>query len=72
MQRLAANYGPEVVKQGMTEVLDYTQRMTAAAISRIPDGTYEAEDYVDSDGFSTTRSTCARSSPSTGIASGST
>ena len=52
MQRIAAKYGAEVVKQGMTEVLDYTQRMTAAAIARIPDGVYEAEDYVDSDGFS--------------------
>jgi N-methylhydantoinase B len=52
MQRLAAKYGADVVKQGMTEVLDYTQRMTAAAIRRIPDGVYEGEDYVDSDGFS--------------------
>ena len=33
-------------------MLDYTQRMTAAAIARIPDGVYEAEDYVDTDGFS--------------------
>ncbi len=52
MQRLGRRYGADVVKQGMREVLDYTQRMTAAAIERIPDGEYEAEDYVDSDGFS--------------------
>ena len=52
MQRLAAKYGAHVMRQGMTEVLDYTQRMTAAAIRRIPDGVYEGEDYVDSDGFS--------------------
>ena len=52
MQRLAAKYGADVVKQGMAEVLDYTQRMTAAAIRRIPDGEYEGVDYVDSDGFS--------------------
>jgi N-methylhydantoinase B len=50
--RLADKYGPEVVQEGMTEILDYTQMMTAAAISRIPDGVYEASDYVDSDGFS--------------------
>jgi N-methylhydantoinase B len=50
--RLAAKYGADVVKQGMVEILDYTQRMTAAAIARIPDGVYEASDYVDSDGFS--------------------
>ena len=52
MQRLASKYGADVVKQGMAEVLDYTQRMTAAAIRRIPDGEYEGADYVDSDGFS--------------------
>jgi N-methylhydantoinase B len=52
MLRIAEKYGADVVKQGMREVLDYTQRMTAAAISRIPDGTYVGEDYVDSDGFS--------------------
>jgi N-methylhydantoinase B len=52
MLRIADKYGADVVKQGMTEVLDYTQTMTAAAIRRIPDGVYEAEDYVDSDGFS--------------------
>jgi len=52
MLRIADKYGADVVKQGMTEVLDYTQTMTAAAVRRIPDGVYEAEDYVDSDGFS--------------------
>lgn len=52
MLRLAGKYGADVVKQGMREVLDYTQRMTAAAIERIPDGDYEGSDYVDSDGFS--------------------
>jgi N-methylhydantoinase B len=50
--RLAEKYGADVVRQGMVEVLDYTQRMTAAAVERIPDGEYEATDYVDSDGFS--------------------
>ena len=52
MVRLARKYGSDVVKQGMQEVLDYTQAMTAAAVRRIPDGIYEASDYVDSDGFS--------------------
>jgi N-methylhydantoinase B len=52
MLRLAHKYGADVVKEGMREVLDYTQRMTAAAIDRMPDGEYEGVDYVDSDGFS--------------------
>lgn len=53
--RLADKYGRDVVRQGMREILDYTQQMTAAALERIPDGVYEAEDYVDSDGFSDRR-----------------
>ncbi len=52
MLRLTTRYGCDVVRLGMTEVLDYTQTMTKAAIRRIPDGVYEASDYVDSDGFS--------------------
>jgi N-methylhydantoinase B len=52
MLRLADKYGAGVVKEGMREVLDYTQRMTAAAVERIPDGEYEGSDYIDSDGFS--------------------
>jgi N-methylhydantoinase B len=57
MLRLAGKYGADVVKQGMIEVLDYTQAMTAAAVRRIPDGVYEASDYVESDGFSDQRLT---------------
>lgn len=50
MLRLAAKYGVGTVRQGMREVLDYTQAMTKAEIGRIPNGVYEASDYVDSDG----------------------
>lgn len=49
--RLAEKYGIDVVRQGMHEILDYTQEMTKAAIREIPDGVYEASDYVDSDGY---------------------
>lgn len=52
MRRLASRYGVEVMREGMREVLDYTQRRTQKAIERIPDGVYEGEDYVDSDGYS--------------------
>lgn len=52
MRRLASRYGVDVVRQGMREVLDYTERRTKVAIERIPDGVYEGEDYVDSDGYS--------------------
>jgi N-methylhydantoinase B len=49
--RLAERYGVETLRAGMGQVLDYTERMTRAAIARIPDGTYEAVDYADTDGF---------------------
>lgn len=52
LKRLAKKYGVDVLKKGMKEVLDYTQTMTKEAIKRIPDGVYEATDYIDSDGYS--------------------
>ena len=51
LTRLAKKYGVHVLREGMREVIDYTERMTRAAIERIPDGTYEADDYADTDGF---------------------
>lgn len=52
MQRLAERYGHDTLSLAMSEVQDYTERMTRAAIERIPDGTYAAEEYADTDGFS--------------------
>lgn len=52
IRRLAQRYGVDVMRSGMTEVLDYTQRRTQRAIEQIPDGVYEGHDYVDSDGYS--------------------
>lgn len=49
--RLANKYGVDVLRQGMREILDYTQQVTREAINQIPDGVYEASEYVDSDGF---------------------
>lgn len=52
LQRLAQRYGPETVIAATEAVIDYTERRTRAAIARIPDGVYEAEDYADTDGYS--------------------
>lgn len=52
IQRLAARYGIDTLREGMREVLDYTQRRTRKAIEAIPDGRYTGSDYVDSDGYS--------------------
>ena len=34
----------------MREMLDYTERMTKAALSKLPDGEYDFEDWIDDDG----------------------
>lgn len=52
MGRLATRYGLDVMRQGMREVLDYTQERTKKAIEAIPNGRYEGWDYMDSDGYS--------------------
>jgi N-methylhydantoinase B len=48
-----------VANRGWTEtsfyaqhLIEYTERLTRHAIARIPDGTYEAEDFLDNDGIS--------------------
>lgn len=48
-----ARFGLETCWQKMSELMDYTERMTRLAIARIPDGDYEFTDYMDDDGFGT-------------------
>jgi N-methylhydantoinase B/oxoprolinase/acetone carboxylase alpha subunit len=52
LQRLAERYGTDTLREAMVEVQNYTERMTRTAIGQIPDGTYRAEEYADTDGFS--------------------
>ena len=35
----------------MSELLEYTERRTRAEIERLPHGVYEAEGFVDNDGY---------------------
>ncbi|MFN3208580.1 MAG: hydantoinase B/oxoprolinase family protein [Roseovarius sp.] len=44
-------FGEETVLAGAAELQDYSERLAREAISAIPDGTYEAEDFVDDNGF---------------------
>jgi len=44
-------YGWSEVRRYITEILNYSERMTRHAISQIPDGIYEAEDVLDNDGI---------------------
>lgn len=48
---LVKKYGCENVLTAMEELLDYGERMTAAELRRLPQGIFEAEDVIESDGL---------------------
>jgi N-methylhydantoinase B len=48
---LAAHYGAEKLSQYMTELVDYAERMTRAALRELPDGVYDFLDHIDDDGI---------------------
>lgn len=50
IHKLVKRYGALVIKQCMEGFLDYTETRTRRAIANLPDGTYQAEDFVDCDG----------------------
>lgn len=52
LQRAAARYGIDTVKAAMNELIGYTERIVRKSIEAIPDGVYSAEDFADTDGFS--------------------
>ena len=52
MQRAAERYGVETVRTAMSELIGYTERIVRKSIEAIPDGVYSAEDFADTDGFS--------------------
>ena len=43
--------GPEEVLAAMQGLIAYADRLVGAGVSRIPDGEYTAEDFMDGDGF---------------------
>jgi N-methylhydantoinase B len=48
---LAEHYGTEKLADYMTELVDYAERMTRAAIRELPDGVYDFLDHIDDDGI---------------------
>lgn len=50
MHELIGRYGKETVFEAVDEWLDYCERMLRAQITEIPDGTWEAEEWLDDDG----------------------
>ena len=51
MEDVCAKYGKETVALCMEELLDYSERKIRMALSVIPNGSHEFEDYLDSDGL---------------------
>jgi N-methylhydantoinase B len=49
---LAEKYGADLVKQGMEEIQNYSERLIRKEISELPPGVYSGVDYLDSDGIS--------------------
>jgi N-methylhydantoinase B len=52
LMEIVAKHGWPEIRRYVSELLNYSERMTRHAISQIPDGTYEAEDFLDNDGIS--------------------
>ena len=48
---LAGHYGADKVEHYMIELIDYSERMTRAAIRELPDGVYGFVDHIDDDGI---------------------
>ncbi len=50
VEEVCAKYGKDTVMLCMEELLDYSERKIRLALSKIPNGKHEFEDYIDSDG----------------------
>jgi N-methylhydantoinase B len=51
VQALVARHGRETIRETMSELLEYTERRTRAELETLAHGIYEAEGFVDSDGY---------------------
>jgi N-methylhydantoinase B len=49
LAELAARHGAAGLREGMDEILAYSERRTRAALAALPDGTYEGEDILEDD-----------------------
>ncbi|MFI4986423.1 MAG: hydantoinase B/oxoprolinase family protein, partial [Alphaproteobacteria bacterium] len=48
---LVERHGAATVKRYMRELVDYTERLTRAAVAELPDGEWSFEDWIDDDGI---------------------
>jgi N-methylhydantoinase B len=49
LEELRERLGTGVLREGMAEILAYTERRTRAALAALPDGSYLAEDVLEAD-----------------------
>ncbi len=47
---LLERYGRDVVQEGIEEIIRYSERHMRSEIEKIPDGTYQFHDFMDTDG----------------------
>lgn len=50
VKALSEKHGVEVLREAMMQVMDYSERMMRSEIEQMPEGQYEAEDYLESTG----------------------
>lgn len=48
---LVERYGPEQTKAMLNETIEYSERLTRAALRELPDGEWSFEDWIDDDGI---------------------
>lgn len=50
LREIVEKYGADVVLAAMEDISDHGERLSRAAVAKLPDGSWSAVDYVDSDG----------------------
>jgi N-methylhydantoinase B len=60
LTELAARHGAAGLREGMAEILAYSERRTRAALAELPDGTYRAEEVLEDDSASGERDVALR------------
>jgi len=55
MQELCAKYGSATVRESFRHIIETSEKVSRAAIAALPDGVYEASDWIDGDGITNER-----------------
>lgn len=51
LQEIAAKYGVETLLEAMEQINEHGERLSRAAVARLPKGTWTATDWIDTDGI---------------------